>query len=417
MTEPTDIVNNAAVTANEDDPVSGNNSAATTTTVNAPSADMLVSTSATPDVPLINESITYTVTITNSGPSDNTNVGLSVMLPDGVTFESAASDQGSCAEDTGVITCAIGDIADGETVTITVVVTAPGTPTSLAFTAEVTGDVADPQSGNNSVVDEIDVIDTIDIVIRGKGGTGSFGLADLLILVVATSLLLTLRTIIARRSCAATTLAAAFVATTLVLLLPSGNAQAQQDWYAGASIGASDAGYSAGELTSDLAARGWSITNVDVDDTDTAYKIYGGFTLTDNFAIEGGYIDLGEVTTQFGASIPPTQVNNLLNDTLAVHPYLGDGWFASAVFTWPVVPQQFSLNARAGIFAWEADIDVAVIQGATGSASDGESGTDAMYGVGVEWHINPQWSLTADWERYRLNDWVDVPMIGVRFRF
>ena len=100
-----------------------------------------------------------------------------------------------------------------------------------------------------------------------------------------------------------------------------------------------------------------------------------------------------------------------------VRPIYGDGWFGSVVVSWPVSPDRFSLTARAGLFGWESDIDVRVISGGTGSVSDRDSGTDMLYGVGVEWHLNEQWSMTADWERYELTDWVDVPSIGVKIRF
>ena len=40
-----------------------------------------------------------------------------------------------------------------------------------------------------------------------------------------------------------------------------------------------------------------------------------------------------------------------------------------------------------------------------------------MFGVGLEWHFNEHWSMTADWERYQFNEWLDVPSIGVRLDF
>jgi hypothetical protein len=40
-----------------------------------------------------------------------------------------------------------------------------------------------------------------------------------------------------------------------------------------------------------------------------------------------------------------------------------------------------------------------------------------MYGFGGEWHINPAWSLVIEWERYEMNEWLDVPSIGVKFSF
>ena len=40
-----------------------------------------------------------------------------------------------------------------------------------------------------------------------------------------------------------------------------------------------------------------------------------------------------------------------------------------------------------------------------------------MFGVGLEWQLNDTLYLSAGWERYQLNEWLDVPMVGVRVRF
>ena len=77
----TDITNTVTVTATEEDPTPGNNTATTTTTVNPPEADMSVRVTSTPAEPLINENITYDLTISNAGPSDNTGVVVTVELP------------------------------------------------------------------------------------------------------------------------------------------------------------------------------------------------------------------------------------------------------------------------------------------------------------------------------------------------
>ena len=203
----------------------------------------------------------------------------------------------------------------------------------------------------------------------------------------------------------------------MLLILPAQQAVAQNQWYVGASFGASDADYSSGELVSDLASLGWTINNPSVDDTDTAWKAYAGFSFNEYVALEGGFADLGKVETRFGATVAPDEIDAILRDTYSIHPVLGDGWYGAVVLSYPVSPEQFSLTARAGFFGWESDIDVEVVQGGTGRVSDRDSGTDMLYGLGVEWHVNEQWTITGEWERYELKDWVDVPSVGVKFRF
>ncbi|MGB5688708.1 MAG: DUF11 domain-containing protein, partial [Woeseiaceae bacterium] len=84
----TTITNTATVTGTEQDPTPGNNTATEDTTVNAPAADMSISTSSSPAAPMINEPVTFSMTVTNNGPSDNTGVVVVVVLPVDGTFVS-----------------------------------------------------------------------------------------------------------------------------------------------------------------------------------------------------------------------------------------------------------------------------------------------------------------------------------------
>ncbi|MDJ0911283.1 MAG: outer membrane beta-barrel protein [Woeseiaceae bacterium] len=409
VAEPSTITNTAVVSGTEVDPTAANNTATEDTTVNPPASDMQVAISATPGSPLIENQVVYTLNVSNGGPSDNTNVVLTVVLPAMATFDGVTSEQGNCNVVKDTVTCTIGDLAAGESVVVTITVTAPDTPMTLTLTATVAGDVADPQPPNNSDSIDVSVIDTVDLTIEGTSdGTGSFGWAELALLVVATAMVLAAR----RRQAV---VAAAFVVAAIGLLQP-GVASAQDDWYVSANVGSLSLDYDAADLTSDLASRGWTITDVTVDDSGTAWKIVGGFNVSEYFAVEAGFVDLGDVTTRYSTTIPPTEIDNILSDTFDVHPLQGDGWVTSAVVRWPI-QDSFAFTARAGLFFWESDLDVRVVTGGTGSVSGTESGTDAMYGIGLEWQLSDKWSVTADYERYQLNEWIDVPFVGVKFTF
>jgi uncharacterized repeat protein (TIGR01451 family) len=406
------LTNSATVTATEEDPDIGDNTVTELTTVTPPESDMMVTVVATPTSPSIGETVTYDITIMNDGPSDNLGVEMSITLPTMGTFQRSSISQGKCsAPSDGVIDCVIGDMLSGSTVTVQVVFTAPDEAASMVMSAAVLGSAVDPAAGNNTDSDAVSVIEAVDLIIRGTSkGTGSLAWPMLLVLALAAIA----RFWRSRQSSAPL----ALVGLALVgLALPVTDAHAQDDWYVGVSLGQAGLDYSAGDLQQDLSNLGWSINNPSVDDSDTAWKAYLGFTVNDYFAIEGGYADLGKVVTQYGVSIPPAQISAILRDTFNVHPYQGDGWFAAAVFNWPVSPDRFNAFARVGMWGWESNLDVRVISGGSGSITDRESGTDMMYALGVEWQFNEQWSLTAEWERYELNEWLDVPSIGLRYAF
>jgi len=417
VTEPTGITNTVAVSATEEDPNLENNTASAFSTVNPPGADMSVSTSSSGS-PMVGEPITFNMTVTNNGPSDNTNVVVTVTLPAAGTFVSGAIDQGSCDISKGLLICTIGDMAAGAVVNASIVVTAPSEPMTLTLIATITADVADPVAENNTDSEDVTVIDVIDLVIQGTSeGSGSIGWPTLLLLTAA-AMVNAVRNRKSRNAIRAHARAVGLVGIISIgLMLPAGEVQAGDDWYLGTSIGEADLDYSAGELQQDLSSLGWTINDVSVNSSGTAWKAYGGFALNKFFAFEVGYADLGKVVTQYSTSISPNDIDAILDDTYSVHPYQGDGWFGVVVLKWPVNPDVITLHARTGAFSWKSDLDVRVISGGTGSVTGDDSGTDMMWGVGMEWHINPAWSLVAEWERYELNEWLDVPSIGVKFSF
>ena len=147
------LSNSFSVSANETDPNPANNSAALTTNVVPASAaaDLSVMNVAPHGVPS-GSPLTYGVTVTNSGPVAATGVVLTDALDPLVTFNSVSSSQGSCAQASGKVTCAIGPLAGGASVPVTVTMTAPPqvNETIVTSTASVSGDQADPNPFNNT---------------------------------------------------------------------------------------------------------------------------------------------------------------------------------------------------------------------------------------------------------------------------
>ena len=94
------ISNEVAVSGDETDPDNSNNSAIIDTLVllALPNTDLAVGKNDTPDPVNAGENITYTVTVTNNGPSDATGLVLTDTLPaGGNSYTSAATVTGSRA--------------------------------------------------------------------------------------------------------------------------------------------------------------------------------------------------------------------------------------------------------------------------------------------------------------------------------
>ena len=119
-----------------------------------PSADLSIVKTADVTTALVNDTITWTITVENAGPDEATNVVLTDVLPSGVTLLTDLS--GICAIDSGIATCALGDLASGGSVEIDVLTLADeaGTPVNAV---EIVSDVADPDEGDNSSSAEVTV--------------------------------------------------------------------------------------------------------------------------------------------------------------------------------------------------------------------------------------------------------------------
>lgn len=114
----------------------------------------------------------YTLTVTNAGPTDATNVTIVDTLPASTVFDSTASSQGICFETNGVVTCNLGTLPAGTStdVTITVFATVMGTITN---TATVSSDQDDPDLSNNSASE-----DTFVVTPTGQGTSTGDGQSD-----------------------------------------------------------------------------------------------------------------------------------------------------------------------------------------------------------------------------------------------
>jgi uncharacterized repeat protein (TIGR01451 family) len=151
------INNTATVTGANADPNLGNNSSTWPATVTT-SADLTINKSAPVTQPAGTD-MTYTITLTNSGPSNAANVSVTDAVPANTTFVSESQTTGptfSCttpaAGGTGTVTCNIASFGIGSaTFSITVHIGASVLDsTSITNTANVSSSTPDPNPSNNS---------------------------------------------------------------------------------------------------------------------------------------------------------------------------------------------------------------------------------------------------------------------------
>jgi uncharacterized repeat protein (TIGR01451 family) len=114
----------------------------------APLNDLAVTKVGSPNPVEIGADITWTMVVTNNGPDTATGVTIADPMPAGNTFVSASPTQGSCTGG-AILSCDLGTIAAGDTVTITLVTT-PTVAGTVTNTVTVAGNETETDYSNNT---------------------------------------------------------------------------------------------------------------------------------------------------------------------------------------------------------------------------------------------------------------------------
>ncbi len=134
--------------------------------------------------------------------------------------------------------------------------------------------------------------------------------------------------------------------------------------YFGGTIGPSDAGSYCKNAGS-------------CEDKDTAWKIFGGYKITERLSAEVAYVNLGDIhkTPTSGANAGTVQNSDV------------SAFTATAVGSMPI-NDQFDIFGKVGAMRWSSD-----------NTAGSESGFGMTYGVGAKMHISEKTKLRAEWEK------------------
>lgn len=188
---------------------------------------------------------------------------------------------------------------------------------------------------------------------------------------------------------------------------------ADEGWYVGASAGQTraDLNFNAANITA--LPPGVSITNSYYDNRDTGFKLFGGYQLNTNFAVEVGRFDLGD----FGFTADASPLGISEGD------FEIDGWFLDLVGTVPLTTK-LDLIGRAG-FNHAYTVSHMRGIGSVPSTRPTIRGSDSntKLGLGLQYALTDNLDLRLEAERYHLDEPVinkgdvDMVSVGVVYRF
>ncbi len=148
----TGVVDNTGQVTTSND---GSDQSSASTCVQA-MVDLSVTKSGSPATQVLGSgNITWTMVVTNNGPSADTGVVVSDPMPAGNTYVSSSTTKGTCTGG-AILQCTIGDMAAGESVTITLITT-PTTTGTQTNTVTVGGNRPETNTGNNSATATVQV--------------------------------------------------------------------------------------------------------------------------------------------------------------------------------------------------------------------------------------------------------------------
>jgi uncharacterized repeat protein (TIGR01451 family) len=175
-----DYTNTATVTADQYDPNPDNNHASASLSTRV--ADIAVTKTANKHEPAVGSMVSFTVTVTNKGPDDATQLVIHDALPAGLTFDTATPSAGTYNVTSGDWT--IGNLAHGASVTLHISAQVVDSGT-IDNTAAVSGLLQrDPDHSNDSATAtivvppaaDLSLTKTVDDATPDKGGRVTFGI-------------------------------------------------------------------------------------------------------------------------------------------------------------------------------------------------------------------------------------------------
>jgi uncharacterized repeat protein (TIGR01451 family) len=153
QTAPNSVTNSVTVAGGgEPASLNGNNTATDPTTI-VSSADLSLTKTADNSAPLINQLVTFTLTVSNAGPTNASGITVRDQLPAGLAFVSAAP---AAAYDSATGIWTVGAVNSGANSTLQIVarVTASGTITNTAQVAASNAPDPDSTPDNNAAAED-----------------------------------------------------------------------------------------------------------------------------------------------------------------------------------------------------------------------------------------------------------------------
>jgi OOP family OmpA-OmpF porin len=152
-------------------------------------------------------------------------------------------------------------------------------------------------------------------------------------------------------------------------LATAASAQSMSNTYVGVGVGSSNIKLNATDVAG----------NTGKDESDSGYKIFGGYRFNQTWAAEAAYTNLGDATVSFPGASAKGEASS---------------WSLAAVGTLPL-SGGFSLLGKLGVTENKFKTS-----GSAAGANATKNKTDMLWGIGASYAFSPRVSARLEWEDY-----------------
>lgn len=196
------------------------------------------------------------------------------------------------------------------------------------------------------------------------------------------------------------------VAVLAASLLSVSALHAKADSYFGISYGVSDIDTGVSNLTG----------TANLDEDDSGFKVFYGFNVSPQFAVELHYADFGDATLEYSSSDTIDFNGTTYGFGTGSSVAIGGSSFGASGVLKMFEEGTFVPFAKLGVHRWAAD--VLSDDGATLFIGS-DDGFDVNYGLGADINFSDSFAMRLEYEAFGLGDNTDAILasIGLNFKF
>lgn len=208
-------------------------------------------------------------------------------------------------------------------------------------------------------------------------------------------------------------------AAAVALCAGSVSAAHAEGFYFGISGGAGTLDVSNGDLDArflpvvqSVPADGFAVQTYgpsSIDDSDSTWGAYVGYQWNRYFAVEAGYVDLGQGFYETGLTVGDADPDDLIDgggpfDAAVTAKFRSSGPTLAAVGMLPF-GDKFEAHGRVGVLFARTRLGFSLLDSENGDSTVvfgeySDSSKDLFAGIGASWNINPSYALRVDYERF-----------------